>query len=244
MRAIRIIFRRELGAYLRSPFSWVIAALFLLVDGLLFQAFALGSEKNPLSALVLERFFYFSSGVAMGGGMLLSFRLISEERQTHSMVLLNTSPIRDSEIVIGKFLAALTFLALLLGLSIYIPLMVKMGNKITYSQIFVGYAGLFLIGGASLAIGMFASALARHQLVAGVIALVMLIIMVVLFQFARTLDAGTTQDLFRDLDMWWIHYQNGFMRGVVNLKDVVYYVAVIYFFLLLSVKTLEAKRWL
>jgi len=242
MRAIRIIFRRELGAYLRSPFSWVLAALFLLVDGILFQGFALGTDRNPLSALVLERYFYFSSGVAMGGGILLSFRLISEERQTHSMVLLNTSPVRDSEIVAGKFFAALTFLAILLGLSLYIPLMLKMGNKITFTQIFVGYLGLLLVGGTALAIGMFASSLAKHQLVAGVIALVMLIVMVLLFQFAKKLE-GTPREVFADLDMWWIHFQTGFMRGVLNLKDVVYYIAVTYFFLLLSVKTLEAKRW-
>jgi ABC-2 type transport system permease protein len=243
MRAIRIIWRRELAAYLRSPFSWVIAALFLLVDGLLFQGFALGQGGGgTLSAFVLERFFYAASGVAIGGGLLLSFRLISEERQTHSIVLLNTSPVRDSEIVLGKFFAALTFLGLLLGLSLYIPLMLKVGNKITFAQIFVGYFGLLLLGAASLAIGLFASALAKHQLVAGVIALVMIIVMVVLFQFAKQLD-GAPREVFAELDMWWIHYQQGFMRGVLNLKDIVYYVGVTYFFLLLSVKTLEAKRW-
>src|SRR5688572_1328238 len=111
MRAIKIIWRRELSAYMRSPFSWVIAALFLLFNGLLFQGFALGSSTGAtLSAFVLERYFFFAGGVAIGGGLLLSFRLISEERQTHSIVLLNTSPVRDSEIVLGKFFAALTFL--------------------------------------------------------------------------------------------------------------------------------------
>jgi ABC-2 type transport system permease protein len=227
---------------MRSPFSWVIAAVFLLLEGLLFQAFGLGAEKSPLSALVLERFFYASSGVAMFGGVALSFRLISEERQTHSMVLLNTSPVRDSEIVVGKFFAAMTFLALLLGLSIYIPLMLKMGNKITYSQIFVGYIGLYLLGAATLAIGMFASALTRYQFVALFIAAVIVVVMVVLFQITKRFE-GMPREVFGELDMWWIHFQNGFMRGILNLKDVVYYVAVTYFFLLLSVKTLEAKRW-
>jgi ABC-2 type transport system permease protein len=243
MRAIKIIWRREFGAYLRSPFSWVIAALFLLIAGLLFQAFALGSSGGPtLSAFVLERYFFFAGGVAIGAGLLLSFRLISEERQTHSMVLLNTSPIRDSEIVAGKFLASLTFLALLLGLSLYIPLMLKIGNKITFAQIFVGYLGLLLLGSASLAIGLFASALTKHQLVAGVIGLVIVILMCVLFMFAKTLE-GAPREVIADLDMWWVRHTQGFVRGVLNLKDVVYYIAVTYFFLLLSVKTLEAKRW-
>jgi len=65
---------------------------------------------------------------------------------------------------------------------------------------------------------------------------------VFLFQFARVLE-GNVRDVLQELDLWWIHFQNGFMRGVLNLKDVVYYLAVTYFFLLLAVKTLEAKRW-
>ncbi len=243
MRAIRIIFRRELGAYMRSPFSWVLAALVLLVDGLLFQAFALGTGAGAqLSAFVLERYFYAASGIALVSGILLSFRLISEERQNHSIVLLNTSPVKDSEIVAGKYLAALTFLALLLGLSLYIPLMLKVGNKITFAQIFVGYFGLLLLGSCALAIGLFASALTRYQLVAGVIAAAIQIVMVFLYQFAKQLEGGP-REVLSQLDMWWIHYQQGFMRGVLNLSDIVYYGAVTYFFLLLSVKTLEAKRW-
>ena len=100
MRATSIIFRRELGHYFRSPLGWIIAAAVLLVDGFLFQAFALSGEQ--LSADVLEHTFMWMSGIPLFAGVLLSFRLIAEERQNHSMVLLKTSPIRDTEIVLGK----------------------------------------------------------------------------------------------------------------------------------------------
>jgi ABC-2 type transport system permease protein len=240
MRATSIIYRRELGAYLRSPFAWVIAAVLLFVDGVLFWGYAMGGEQ--LSAQVLERFFYFSSGVSIAAGLLLSFRLISEERQTHSMVLLNTSPIRDSEIVAGKFLAALTFLFVLLLMSLYMPMLIKVNGKITMAQVAVGYLGLLLIGAAALAIGMFASAMAKNQLIAGVAAVAMLFLMCLLYLFAKKLDSPV-REVLQELDLWWIHFQNGFMRGILNLKDVIYYFAVIYFFLLLAVKTLEAKRW-
>src|SRR5690349_1798968 len=143
MRATSIIFKRELLAYLRSPFSWVLAALLLLVQGILFQAFALQGEQ--LSAIVLERFFYFASCIPLFGGVLLSFRLIAEERQQHSMILLNTSPVRDTEIVAAKFLACLTFYAILLVLSVYMPLLIKVNGKITGWQIFAGNLGLFLM---------------------------------------------------------------------------------------------------
>ena len=240
MRATSIIYRRELGAFLRSPFSWVIAALLMLICGILFQGYALGGEQ--LSAMVLERYFYFASLMPLFGGVLLSFRLLAEERQTHSIVLLNTSPVRDSEIILGKFFAALTFLGILLALSLYMPLLIKVNGKITYGQIFVGYLGLFLVGAATLSIGVFASSLAKNQLIAAVVAAAITALMVVLFMFSKKLD-GSVREVLGELDLWWIHYQNGFMRGVLNLKDVVYYVAVTYFFLLLSVKTLEAKRW-
>jgi ABC-2 type transport system permease protein len=178
----------------------------------------------------------------MIAAVLLSIRLIAEERQTHSIVLLNTSPVRDSQVVAGKFLAALAFLTVIISLSVYMPLLIKVNGKVTGAQIFVGYLGLVLLGSAVLAIGLFASSLARQQLVAGVVAAALTVMMVLLYPLARRLDAPV-RDVLEQLDLWWIHFQNGFMRGILNLKDVVFYLAVTYFFLLLTVKTLEAKRW-
>jgi ABC-2 type transport system permease protein len=229
MRAISIIYRRELGAYLRSPFGWVIAAIVL-------------SGGEMLSAQVLERFFYYGSGIPLFAGVLLSFRLLSEERQNHSMVLLNTSPIRDSDIVLGKFFAAVTFLAIVLLLSIYMPLLIKVNGKITGSQIFVGYIGFLLLGAATIAIGLFGSALTRQQLIAAVISAFMVVIMCFIHLLANKVDPPL-RDVIEQIDLWWVHFQYGFMKGVLNLKDVIYYLAATYFFLLLSIKTLEAKRW-
>jgi ABC-2 type transport system permease protein len=240
MRATSIIYRRELGTYLRSPYGWVIASILLLIFGLFFQGFALSGEM--LSAYVLERFFYVASGIPLVGGVLLSFRLLSEERQNHSMVLLNTSPIRDSEIVMGKFLAALTFLAIVLLLSLYMPILIKVNGKITAAQVLVGYVGLLLIGATTLAIGLFASALTRQQLIAAVIAAAMVAVMCFIHLLGNKVDPPL-KDAIDQLDLWWVHFQYGFMKGVLNLKDVVYYLAATYFFLLLSIKTLEAKRW-
>jgi ABC-2 type transport system permease protein len=240
MRATSIIYKRELGRYLRSPIGWIIAAAALLVEGILFQSQALSGEQ--LSAIVLERYFYYASGIPTFCGVLLAFRLLAEERQNHSMVLLKTSPIRDTEIILGKFFAALTFMTIIFVLSIYMPLLVKVNGKITFAQIFVGYFGMFLLGSATLAIGIFASSLTRHQIVAALLGAVFVLIMCMLFPLAKRLDSPV-RDVLEQVDLWWIHFQNGFMRGILNLKDVIYYLAVTYFFLLLAVKTLEAKRW-
>lgn len=240
MRATSIIYRRELGHYFRSPIGWVIAAATLLVIGILFQAFAM--QDNQYSAVVLENYFRWASGIPLFAGILLSFRLVSEERQNHSMTLLKTSPVRDAEIVAGKFLAALTFLSLVLVISIYMPILIKHAGKITWTQIFVGYLGLFLLGAATLAIGIFASALTRHQIVAALLGALFATVLVLLFPLAKRLDPPV-RDVVQDLDMWWVHFQAGFGRGILNLKDVIYYLAVTYFFLLVATKTLEAKRW-
>jgi ABC-2 type transport system permease protein len=233
------IFRRELGAYVRSPVGWIIAALTLLLQGILFQVFA---SRNTLAGDMLSNFFMWSSIVIVVAGVILSIRLISDERQSGALLLLSTSPVREVEIIVGKFLAALAFLGLILLLSLYIPLLIKSEGKITPGQIAVSYLGLFLLGGASLAIGLFASCLARQPLIAAVVGAAITGLLAVFYQFSRLLDAPM-KTVFAELDIWWIHFQGGFMRGIFDLKDLVYYLAMIYFFLLLSVKTLEAKRW-
>lgn len=240
MRATSIIYRRELGGYLRSPLSWVIAAVVLLGQGIFFQGWALRGEQ--LSALVLERFFFIGSFAIGVAAMVLSFRLVAEERQNHSMVLLNTSPVRDHEIVLGKFFAALTFLTIMLLLSIYMPILIKVNGKISTAQIFVGYIGLFLFGAVGLAIGLFTSSLTRHQFIALILGAFLLIALSNIFQLAGKLDPPV-RTVLEQADLWWVRFQSSFMRGILNLKDVIFYVGVTYFFLLLAVKTLEAKRW-
>jgi ABC-2 type transport system permease protein len=180
--------------------------------------------------------------VTMIVSIILSIRLVAEERQTHSIVLLNTSPISDVSIIIGKFGAALVFLAGILALSIYMPLLIQVNGKISTGQILVGYLGLFLLGAAYLAIGLFASALTRYQVVAGVVGAGFGVVMVMFYQLAKKLDAPFST-VIAQLDAWWGHFDRGFMVGVLTLENVVYYLALTYFFLLLAVKTMEAKRW-
>ena len=241
MRTISIIFRRELASYIRSPLGYVVAALLLLVDGVLFQTYALSSTPR-LSAEVLQGFFMYTGVVVQAAGIALSIRLITEERQQHTIVLLNTSPVRDVEIILGKFLAALVFLIGMIALSIYMPLLIMVNGKITVSQLLAGYLGLLLLGAASLSIGIFASAMARQQLVAFALGAAINGIMVLLFPLAMKLDPPL-KPVFEHLDLWYVHFQDGFMKGILNTMDIVYYLAVIYFFLLLATKTLEAKRW-
>jgi ABC-2 type transport system permease protein len=241
MRAANILFRRELAAYFLSPVGYVIAAIMLLICGVLFQSQALGNGAK-LSADVLSMFFNVCSITTMIAGLALTVWQLTEERSQHTIVLLNTSPVRDYEIILGKFLAAFVFLTFITLLSIYMPLLIMVRGKISFAQVAVGYTGLLLAGGTTLAIGLFASSLSRHLLVSIVVGACITGIMVLLFPLAKNMESPI-KDVLQNLDLWWIHFQQGFMRGILNLKDVVFYVGMIYFFLLLATKTLEAKRW-
>jgi ABC-2 type transport system permease protein len=231
--------QRELRAAFRSPLGSVVMAAVLLVEGILFYWSAL-SEKL-LSAEVLERFFYNCSGITMIAAVALSMRLIAEERQTGTLVLLNTSPISSLEIVLGKYLAAWLILAATTVLSLYMPMLIFVNGKVSVGHILVGALGLLLLGGAAMAIGLFASALARSQVVAALLGAAMTGAMVLLWILGKAVEPPL-KDLFGNVAL---HHENfrPFMAGTLNLGCVMYYLAVTYFFLLLATKTLEARRW-
>ncbi len=247
MSATSTILRRELSSYFRSWTAYIVAAVALLVAGVIFQGVALGAGSR-LSGQVLEQYFWTMSGVVQILALAMSFWVIAMERYQNTIVLLNTSPVRDVDVVLGKFISLVIFLAFVLALSFYLPMLIQINGKVTYSQMFIGYFGLLLLGSASLAIGLFASAVspahlgAAGILLAGVVAMVINGVMVLLFPLAKSMDPPL-KTVFQELDLWHVHFQQGFMQGIFNLKDMVYYVAVIYFFLLLATKTLELKRW-
>ena len=240
MKRILLVARRELGAYLRSWVGFVVAAIVLAVDGLLFNAYALGPGPR-LSSEVLREFFYFSSGTTMIAGLLLAMRLLAGEREAGTMVLLRSSPLSEWELVLGKYLSALVLLSLITLATFYMPLLVLVHGKVSLGQLAVGYLGLLLLGSASLAIGTFGSALAGNQPVAAIIGAAVLVGLLVSWWLARVCDPPLSK-VFSDLALYSKHFVP-FMRGTFHLRDLVYYLSVTYFFLLLAVRVESARRW-
>ena len=240
MRNIGLIARRELMSYLGSPTGTVIVAAVLLIDGLLFNGFALGGGRR-LSAEVMSDFFYFSSGTTMIVGILLAMRLISEERQNATLVLLRSAPITSWEIVLGKYLAAVGFLVALTLATVYMPLLILVNGQVSFGHLAAGYLGLALLGSATLAIGLFASTLARSQLVAAILGAAILVGLLVLWLVARVTDPPLAE-ILRSLALYSQHF-DPFGKGTIHTRDVLYYATVSYFFLLASVRSLDAQRW-
>ncbi len=234
-----LIARREFTGYARSPLGAVIVAASLLANGLYFYAYGL-STKN-ISADVLFQFFNGASGVVTVAAIILAVRLIAEERQAGTMVMLNTSPVSPGSIIIGKFVSAFALVAFLTALSVYMPALIFVNGKVSIGHIAVGYAGMLLLGASVVAIGLFASTLTRSQVVAGVVAAAICAFMYLLGFLAKSTDPPVNGFL----SALALYHQNitPFMKGVLSFGGIVYYCFVTYFFLLAATRVLDARRW-
>jgi ABC-2 type transport system permease protein len=235
-----LIARRELSGYLRTLSGYIIIAVILALNGLFFNAYALGGASKR-SAEVLSQFFYYSSGFTIVASVFISMRLLAEERQTGTLPLLYSSPLRDRDIVLGKFLAGLAFLSLYVLCTLYMPLLVMVNGKVSFGHVAAGYLGLLLLGSASLAVGTFGSALARNQLLAAITSAVMLVALILCWLLARITEKPLS-DVFSAMSLWNQHFPP-FQSGLVHIRDVVYYLVVTYVALFAATRVLEARRW-
>ncbi len=239
MEKIWHIASRELAAYFTTWMGYIIIALTLIIDGLLFNAFALGNSAK-LSSEVLESFFYYSSGMSMVAGILLAMRLMAEEKQNGTIVLLFSSPVTERQIIYGKFLSAFLFSMVLHAVSLYMPALIMVHGKISVGHVISGYLCLALLGGLTASMTLFVSTLAPNQLVAAVGGAFIVVVFLVLWMLAKVVDQPL-KDIFAWLAIHNDHF-TPFGSGVVNLKDLVFYFGMIIFFLESSTMALTGRR--
>lgn len=226
---------KEIKSYLLSPMAYIIIAIFLALTGFFF-----GSSSATYSATSLSGFFS-----AAGLGILLltavlTMRLLAEERKIGTIELLLTAPVRDSEIIISKFLGSLTILVMMIVLTFYYPLLLKIFGDPDFGLIATGYLGLFLLSCASLAIGIFASSLTSNQLVAAVVAGGILFGLWYIGSAASYLPAPLSEVIgYFSLST----YFPSFLEGIIDTRGIVYYLSVTVLFLFLATRSLENSRW-
>lgn len=240
MKEAWLIASRELAAYLKSPLGYIVAAAVLFIDGLLFNTFALSREA--LSADVLRAFFYFSSGTVMTASVFLSMRLFAEERQSGTLILLYTAPVREWQIVLGKFLSAFLMLVFLCALSVYMPLLIFVNGRVSLGQIFAGYLGLLALGACTTAMGVFGSALAKTQVLAAVLSGGIIITFLLCWKLADV-TSPPISDALGYLALFDKHFYPTFTKGLVSGKDVFFFAALSFVFLTGTSKVLAARRW-
>jgi gliding motility-associated transport system permease protein len=253
MRNTLIIFKRELRSYFVSWIAYVLLALFALVFGLFFWMFvqrfvAIGMEVQMrgqvfpmnLNDELIRPLLSNTSVIALFFIPIITMRLFSEEKRSGTIELLATSPIRDIEIVLGKWLAAVALYSILLlftGLNIIF--IFKYGNP-EWKPLLIGYLGLLLQAAALLAIGAFISSLTKNQIIAGAATFAVCLILWVI-EWPSEFESATWAKILSYLSI--VTHFESFGRGVLDSKDAIFYLSVIFFGLFLTARSMESLRW-
>jgi ABC-2 type transport system permease protein len=237
MNAILGVFKREFRAYFNSPIAYVYITVFLaIVNWFFFRDFFLMEQatlRGFLEALPVY-FLFFVPAVSM--------RLWSEERKLGTVELLLTLPVKDHEVVLGKFLAGLALLAVSLVLTFPLVITVKALGNPDMGAIFASYLGGLLLGAAYLAIGFFVSSLTENQIVAFILGISFCFAFFIVGENLVLLSSsGFLVPILKFLGLG-THFQS-IARGVLDSRDLIYYLSLIGFFLFLNVRSVAERRW-
>jgi ABC-2 type transport system permease protein len=252
MTNILAIVRKEWRGYFASPIGYVVLGMYAFVFGLFYtvglnffvrQSMAgpqMGGGPMNINQMLIRYVFMNSSIVMVFVVPLITMRTYAEEKRLGTVELLMTSPITDFEILIGKFLGAMSLYAAMLGLTvIHIGLLFAYGNP-EWKPVLTGYLGLLLLGGCIVSIGLFFSSLTKNQIVAGMMTVIVLLLLWLLDWMGSFL--GPTGEQVVSFVSLAGHLED-FLRGVVDTQHVIYYLSVITFGLFLTAKAVDAERW-
>ena len=234
------IARRELSTYFNSPIAYIVLGVFLLVAGWLFFFF---SGFFIVGRASLRPFFSLAPVLFMFLAPAITMRLIAEERKSGTLEILLTLPVTEAEVVVGKFLAALGMVVFGLCFTFLYPLSVALltapGASMDWGPVVGGYLGLVLLASSFIAVGMWASAISKNQIVGFIVGLLLCFVLWIIDKAAIVLPASLGQ-VFEYLSVTY-HFEN-ISRGVIDTRDILYYLSVTTTGLLLTVRTLAAVR--
>jgi len=242
MRNVWTVAKREFNMYFASPVAYAFSFVILLVLGVFFYADFVNAAVQQGSpdptrtvSLFVTLLLFFSPAVTM--------RLMAEEQRTGTIELLLTAPVREWELVTGKWLAAFGFVTILVAATLIYALILSrfVTPGLDAGLLVAAYLGLLLIVAAFLAVGVFVSTLFTNQIAAffGIMA-VSLLLWVISYPVQNA--SGPVASVLQYLDFS-NHFYNNFFRGVIDISDVLYFVSVSVFFLFLAARTVESRRW-
>jgi len=253
MRNIWIICQKELNSYFASPVAYLLLTMFALIFGFFFwnavgyfnimglesqmrgQSFPMNINEQVIRPLL--------SNVSVVGLFfipMITMRLFAEEKRTGTIELLATSPIRDVETIIGKWLAAMgLYLCMLAFTALNFAFLFRFGNP-DWKPLAVGYLGLILQAGSLLAIGTFISTLTKNQIIAGAATFGVCLLFWV-FGWAAGYETAAWAKVLDYMSV--INHFDSFSKGVIDTKDLVFFVSLIFFGLFLTSRSMESLRW-
>ncbi len=237
------VMKRELKSYFTSLIAYVIIAIFLVIAGYFFYTnlvmFVMFVGTDVKLGL-WQHTFYDMRFVTLSLLPLLTMRLFAEEKKLGTIELLYTSPIRDMEIIMGKYLACLVVYVLMLLLTLLYPVLLEVVFSVEMGPVIAGYTGLFLLGAACIACGIFLSSLTENQIVAAISTIGVLLFMW-LIDWNEGIAGERSVIILHQLSLS-EHFFN-FIKGVIDIDDIVYYLSFIFLFLYLTRCSLESRKW-
>ncbi|MEC7736045.1 MAG: ABC transporter permease subunit [Candidatus Neomarinimicrobiota bacterium] len=236
MHNIMTIYKKELRSFFTSPMAYIFLVVFSLVNGYFFtNTFFLynQSDMRALFGIVPLVYLFFIPAVSMG--------LISREKSLGTIEIISTLPVRERDIVLGKYLAGFTLiLVALLTTAVHYITLYNVGTTVDHGAVFTGYLGLALLGGVYTSVGIFASSLTENQVIAFIVGIAIVLaffLMDKLLFFVPASMAGIIQYLSTEF-----HLSN-ISRGVIDTRNLIYFGSVIGFFLSMTTRVLESRKW-
>ncbi|UCF35119.1 MAG: ABC transporter permease subunit [Phycisphaerales bacterium] len=238
MQNVGTLARRELGAYFLSPIAYMVNAIFLFTAGL---AFALGTFRPGAEASLRSFCEVWMVLILIFVLPMLTMRLLSEELRSGTIETLMTVPVTDVDVILGKFLGALAFYVVLLLTLIIYPIILRMYGPVDWLLLLCNFLGLILLGALYISVGLFFSSCTRHQVVAVLLSCALLALMTFAFHALAQSVEGWPRTILQQLSIR-SHFSD-FVRGLVDVNHVIFFVTTAALFLFLSVKILEFRRW-
>lgn len=235
MGGILAVWEKEIKGYLLSPLAYVLIAVFLLLGGYFFSVGLLSTHVASL-----QGYFKNAATILLFVIPVLTMRLFAEEEQRGTSELLYTLPLSIYQTVLGKYLAVSAVFALMLLVTIPYPAILMVTSEPDIGPILTGYLGLFLLGCSFLAAGCLTSSLTRSQVVAAVLGYGILLFMWILDWLSSAVP-GTAGELARAVSPL-SHYED-FLKGILDLSHVVFYLTLIAGFVGLTVANVERRTW-
>jgi ABC-2 type transport system permease protein len=248
MRNIWTIAKREYDQYFISPVAYVVAFAILLTVGVLFGINFFFYTQNAFQNYGSVPDFSPVSGaftfLLVLSTPALTMRLISDEARMGTLELLLTAPIRDFELVLGKWLGAMLYIFSVLAITAIYPIIISrfVQPGIDWNVILTSYLGMILLAGVFLSLGTAISAMFSNQIASFFVTLIVLITLWWLVGFPANVITGQGAELFRYLDMK-THFYGALDAGKINLSDIVYYVSLIALGIFTGTAAVEIRRW-
>jgi ABC-2 type transport system permease protein len=235
VRNVWAVANRELKSYFLSPLAYIVIALFLLLAGYLFALILNQGREASLRGLVQNISVLWLFLVPA-----ISMRLLAEEQRSGTVELLLTNPVQEWEIVTGKFLASVMLLLVMLGLTLLYPLFLFIFGNPDRGPLVAGYLGMVLQASAFLAVGLFASSLTQNQIVAAILSFGLLLLLWLSESLGQFLG-GTLGTIVSYTSV--VNHFQSFPQGVIESKDVIYYLTLIVAGIVLSTLSLQSRRF-